>query len=234
MSVSERRAERVYARAPGARNGHDLPLATGAADLTPTAAWSRRVRWIGGLIQAAFAAFWLVRGSAVIGGGVSGVLIAASGVTVIGVFVYAIRASAGTAPRPNGQEAKRIERAVTVATVIQLVASFALPVVVIAAGHSDWVLPSIAITIGPLLLWLDRLVQIPRYRLVGWVLILAPVILVAVMSGTPLVATTGIAAGLLLLGTAVAGFHDLMGVRREAEHANANELVFPASVGAEP
>jgi hypothetical protein len=37
-------------------------------------------------------------------------------------------------------------------------------VIVVAAGHSDWVLPSIAFTIGPLLLWLDRLVHIPRYR----------------------------------------------------------------------
>jgi hypothetical protein len=232
MSVSERRAERAGRRASGARNGHGLSLATGAAHLTPTAAWSRRVRWIGGLIQTAFAGFWLVRGSAVIGGGVAGVLIAVFGVTVIGVFVYAIRASAGTAPRPNGPEARRIERAVTVATVVQLVASFALPVVVIAAGHSDWVLPSIAITIGPLLLWLDRRVQIPRYRPVGWVLIVGPLILVAVMSGTALIATTGIAAGLLLLGTAAAGFHDLMGVQREAERANANEVVIPTSVGA--
>ena len=216
---------------PGATNGDRLRLTTSAADLTPTSAWSRRVRWIGGLIQAAFAGFWLVRGSAVIGGGVAGVLIAVFGVTVVGVFVYAIRASAGTAPRPNGQEAKRIERAVTAATVIQLVASFALPVVVIAAGHSDWVLPSIAITIGPLLLWLDRRVRVPRYRPVGWALIVAPVILVAVMSGTPLVATTGIAAGLLLLGTAVAGFHDLMGVRRAAEQAKASKVAY--SVGAQ-
>ncbi len=233
MSVSERRAERAASIHPGARDADGLILTTSAADLTPTAAWSRRVRWIGGLIQAAFAGFWLVRGSAVIGGGVAGMLIAVFGATVIGVFVYAIRASAGTAPRPNGQEAKRIERAVTVATVVQLVASFVLPVVVIAAGHSDWVLPSIAITIGPLLLWLNRRVQIPRYRPVGWVLIVGPLILVAVMSGTPLIATTGIAAGLLLLGTAVAGFHDLMGVRRQAERANANVVVFPSSVGAE-
>jgi hypothetical protein len=116
--------------------------------------------------------------------------------------------------------------------VIQLVASFALPVVVIAAGHSDWVLPSIAITIGPLLLWLDRRVHIPRYRPVGWALIVAPVILVAVMSGTALVATTGIAAGLVLLGTAVAGFHDLMGVRRAAEHTNAKKVAYAASAGA--
>ena len=233
MLASEATAERVVATELGATNRNGRGAAKSARGLTPTAAWSRRVRWIGGLIQAAFAAFWLVRGSAVIGGGVAGVLIAVFGVTVIGVFVYAIRASAGTAPRPKGQEATRIERAVTAATVIQLVASFALPAVVIAAGHSDWVLPSIAITIGPLLLWLDRRVHIPRYRPVGWALIVGPVILVAVMSGTPLVATTGIAAGLLLLGTAVAGFHDLMGVKRAAEHANAKQVVFPASAGAQ-
>ena len=48
-------------------------------------------------------------------------------------------------------EARRIERAVTIATVIQLVASFAVPAIVIAAGYPDLALPSIAITIGPLL-----------------------------------------------------------------------------------
>ena len=92
-------------------------------------------------------------------------LIAASGVAVIGVFAYAIRATAGTAPRPAGPQARRIKRSVTAATVIELAAAFVLPVVVIAAGHSDWVLPSIVITIGPLLLWLDHLVHIPRGRL---------------------------------------------------------------------
>ena len=101
----------------------------------------------------------------------------------------------------------------TTATVIELVASFALPVIVIAAGHSDWVLPSIAITIGPLLLWLDHLVHIPRYRPVGWALTIGPFILVATLSGTALAATTGLAAGALLLGTATAGFHDLAGLR---------------------
>ena len=76
----------------------------------------------------------------------------------------------------------------TVATIIELVASFALPAIVIAAGHSDWVLPSIAITIGPLLLWLDHLVHIPRYRPVGWALTIGPFILVATLSGTTLAA----------------------------------------------
>jgi len=52
-----------------------------------------------------------------------------------------------------------------------------------------------------------------RYRPVGWALTVGPVILVATMSGTSLAATTGIAAGVLLLGTAAAGFHDLAGLR---------------------
>ena len=43
------------------------PVPTVAADLAPTVAWSRRVRRIGGLIQAAFAAFWLARASLAIG-----------------------------------------------------------------------------------------------------------------------------------------------------------------------
>jgi hypothetical protein len=189
------------------------PAALDAADLTPAAAWSRRVRRVGGFIQAAFAAFWLGRASVAIGGRAEDVLIAVSGVAVIGVFSYAIRVTAGTAPRPAGPEARRIERSVTVATIIELAAAFVLPVIVIAAGHSDWVLPSVVITIGPLLLWLDHLVHIPRYRVVGWALTIGPVILIATMSGSALAVTTGIAAGVILLGTAAAGFHDLAGLR---------------------
>jgi quercetin dioxygenase-like cupin family protein len=188
-------------------------MTTQSADLTPAAAWARRVRHTGGLIQTAFAALWLTRASLATGGRAADALIAASAVAVIGVLAYAIKATAGTAPRPTGPQARRIERSVTVATVLELAAAFALPVVVTAAGHADWVLPSIVITIGPLLLWLDHLVGIPRYRAVGWALIAGPVILVATMSGSSLAVTTGISAGVLLLGTAAAGFHDLARVR---------------------
>ena len=189
------------------------PDAIKAPDPTPAAAWSRRVRRIGGFIQAAFAAFWLARASLAIGGRAGDILIAASGVAVIGAFAYAIKVTAGTAPRPSGPQARRIERSVTVATVIELAAAFILPVIVIAAGHPDWVLPSIVITIGPLLLYLDHLVHIPRYRPIGWALTAGPVILVATMSGKSLAVTTGLAAGVVLLGTAVAGFHDLARLR---------------------
>jgi len=185
-----------------------------AAGPTPTAAWSRRVRLLGGFIQTAFAAFWLTRASLTIGGRAGDVLIAASGVAVIGVVTYAIKNTAGTAPRPAGPQARKIGRSVNAVTVIQLAVTFILPVVLIAAGHRDWVLPSIAITIGMELLWLGHKVHIPRLRPVGWALIAGPVILAATMSGPALAATTGLAAGVLLLGSAAAGFHDLAGLRR--------------------
>jgi hypothetical protein len=189
------------------------PKVSTRAELSPAVAWSQRVRRVGGYIQLAFAAFWLIRGANSLAGGAGSALTGAAVVVTVAVMVYSIRVTAGTGRRPCGPESKRIERSVTAATIIELVASFALPVVVIAAGHRDWVLPAIAITIGPLLLRLDHLVDIPRYRPVGWALIIGPVVLVAALSGTALEATTGLGAGVLLLATATAGFHDLAGLR---------------------
>jgi hypothetical protein len=190
-----------------------IARALDAFALSPAAAWSQRVRKVGGYIQLAFAAFWLLRGGLSIGGTVGTTLAAGGLLASLAALVYAIRVSAGTGHRPTGPGAKRIERSVTVATVIELIASFAFPFIVIATGHSDWVLPSIAITIGPLLLWLDHLVHIPRLRPVGWALTVGPIILVAVLSGSALAATTGLAAGVILLATATAGFHDLASLR---------------------
>jgi hypothetical protein len=187
-------------------------VTSAGAEQRAVAAWSRRVRRVGGLIQLAFAAFWLVRGALVLGGGIGLALTVAAAVLTVAAAIYGVRVTAGVAARPTGREAGRIERAVTVATVVQLAASFAAPAAVIAAGQPDWVLPSIAVTIGPLLLWLDHRVDIPRYRLAGWALIAGPVVLVAVLTGAALTATTGIAAGVVLMATAVAGFHDLAGV----------------------
>lgn len=188
-----------------------MSIATIATDEAAVArtAWSLRVRRVGGFIQAGFATFWLIRGSLALGGSTGYVLAAVLGITAMTAVGYGIRTTAGTAPRPRGVQARRIERAVTVATIVQLVASFVAPALVIAIGHPEWVLPSIAITIGPLLLWLDHRLGIPRLRPVGWSLIIGPVLLAVTLSGTALVVTTGIAAGALLLVTAVAGFHDL-------------------------
>lgn len=184
-----------------------------AAELEAKTAWSRRVRRVGGFIQVAFAAFWLIRGSLNVNGAV-GIGLAALFTPLVGaVVIYGIRATTGAAPRPKSPEGKHIERAVTIATIVQLVASFAAPASVIAVGHSEWLLPSIAVTIGPLLLWLDHRVDVPRYRAAGWALIVGPILLVALMSGSALAATTGIAAGAILFCIATAGFHDLSRTR---------------------
>lgn len=182
---------------------------TDSAEVAAKLAWSRRVRYVGGFIQVAFAAFWLVRGSLTIQGALGASVALLSAAVVVAVVVYGIRVTPGTAPRPTSPEGKHIERSVTIATVIQLAASFAAPAIVVAAGHPDWLLPSVAITIGPLLLWLDHRVDIPRDRVAGWVLLIGPLVLVAAMSGPALAITTGLIAGAILLGTATAGFNDL-------------------------
>jgi hypothetical protein len=176
-----------------------------------TEAWSRRVRRIGGFNQVAFAVvlFWLIRGALTLRNSAELVVLAGA-LTVSGAaVVYGIRVSAGKTPRPTSTEGRRLERAITAAIVLQLAASFAAPVAVAAAGHNDWVVPSIVVTIGPLLLRVDHLLRLPRYRYVGWALTLVPFVLMATMSGKALAATAGLGAGLLLLATAVAGFRDL-------------------------
>ena len=96
------------------------PAVTAALELSPVVAWSRRVRRVGGFIQVAFAAFWLTRGSLIIHGRVGAALAVAFGVSVVAASIYGIRATAGTAPRPASVDARRIERAVTIATIIHI------------------------------------------------------------------------------------------------------------------
>ncbi len=172
-------------------------------------AWARRVLRVGGTIQGCFAAFWLVRGSLALGGSLGTAMAFVLGGVALVALVFGIRATAGMAPRPSGAEAKRLERSITIATIIELIAAFVLPAIVIAVGRSDLTLPSIAITIGPLLLWLDHELATTRYRIVGWALTAGPVVLAIALSGTALVATTGLTAGALLLVSATSGFRAL-------------------------
>jgi hypothetical protein len=71
------------------------------------------------------------------------------------------------------------------------------------------VVPSIVVTIGPLLLYLGSRLSIPRYRLAGWALILAPIVCALLFSGSALSAVIGLGAGALLFATAVVGFRQL-------------------------
>jgi len=171
--------------------------------------WAKRVLRIGGIIQVSFAGFWLVRGSLALGGPLGTALASALLATALAVLVYGLTATAGLTPRPRGTDAARLERSLTIATIIQLAASFVAPLVVIMLGRADLVLPSIAITIGPLLLWLDHRLCIPRFRWAGWALIVAPVLVALVINGSMLSAVVGIGAGALLFTTATIGFREL-------------------------
>ena len=165
-----------------------VPEAPMHAELDPKEAWSRRLLRIGGFIQLAFAAFWLVRGGLDISGDVGVALAVVFGVAAIAVPVYGVRRTAGTRPadRSRGDAYRAIggcrnrQRAQS---------SVVLPVIVIATGHRDWVLPSIAIHDRAD----DALVQPPRahsrYRAVGWALTVGPILLVATLSGSTRAAT---------------------------------------------
>src|ERR1700688_2597827 len=203
---------------------------------TARRAWSRRVLRIGGLIQAGFAGFWLVRGSLAIGGLVGTLLAAAVLACSIALIVYGVAATSGLTPRPRDADGIRSERQVTIASIIQLVASFAAPFAVIVLGHPDLVVPSIAVTIGPLLLWLDYRLDIPRFRVVGWALTVAPIVLALVVSGSALSAVVGLGAGALLFATALAGFRQLAydvslrGARQQRRDAKIAGLAAPAGI----
>jgi hypothetical protein len=183
-----------------------MPTDTSMAVEIARRAWRRRVLRVGGIIQGCFAVFWLVRGSLAIGSRFGVVLAVVLGGGALVALVYGIRTTAGLAPRPTGADAKRLERSITIATVVELVAAFVLPAIVLAAGRSDLTLPSIAITIGPLLLWIDHELHTSRYRAVGWALTVGPVVLALALSGTALVVVTGLTAGVLLLHSAASGF----------------------------
>ena len=86
-----------------------MPQPPAGGELSPAAAWSQRVRKVGGYIQLGFAAFWLIRGALTIGGGTGTALAGAALVLVAAVLVYAIRVSAGTGRRPTSPDAKAIE-----------------------------------------------------------------------------------------------------------------------------
>jgi hypothetical protein len=73
-------------------------------------AWSRRVRHVGGFIQVAFAALWLIRGSLTIRGGIGLALAAIFVAAITAVIVYGIRTTSGAAPdRPVRTESTSSE-----------------------------------------------------------------------------------------------------------------------------
>jgi hypothetical protein len=172
-------------------------------------AWRRRVARIGSLLQLGFAALWLGRGTLATGwpGRVPIALAMVAAAVAIGVWAQA--RTRGLAPRPTGPAARPLERAVTIATLAQLAASFALPVVVSVLGRPDLIVGTVSVTIGILLLWLHARLGTPGHLVAGVLLIVVPVGLAAVLAGNALTAATGLATGAVLTGSAIVGVRSL-------------------------
>ncbi|HEX9359766.1 MAG TPA: hypothetical protein VF933_38905 [Streptosporangiaceae bacterium] len=173
------------------------------------AAWRRRVARIGSLIQLAFAALWLARGTLATGWPGQLPIAITLAAAAIAVGIWGALTTRGLAPRPRGPAAHRLERAITIATAAQLAASCALPVIVSAAGRADLTVPTIAITIGILLLWLRARLTTPGHLTAGILLITVPAALALTLTGNTLTATAGLATAAILIGSAITGFHAL-------------------------
>jgi len=173
------------------------------------AAWRRRVARIGSLIQLAFAALWLARGTLATGWPGQLPIAISLAAAAVALGIWGAVTTRGLAPRPRGPAAHRLERAITIATLIQLAASCVLPVAVSAAGHADLTVPTIAITIGILLLWLRARLTTPGHLTAGILLIAVPGALALALTGTTLTAAAGLTTAAILTGSATVGFRAL-------------------------
>jgi hypothetical protein len=172
---------------------------------SPIAQWRRRVLRVSSLCQIGFGTVWLANAVRAHAPNVSPVLLA---VGLVG-FGAAIAATRGSAPRPSGREARSLERNVTIATVVQLVASFVLPVVLIVSGHSWLVMPVVVVSIGALFVYLYRLLQVPRLGALGAALIVIPIAAIAALSGSAQTAVMLGVAGSLMVANGSAGVRSL-------------------------
>jgi hypothetical protein len=159
-------------------------------------AWRRRVARIGSEIQLAFAALWFARGTLATGwpGRLWIGIALAAGAVAAGIWGAAV--TCRLAPRPHSPAARRLERAITIATAAQLAASCALPV-------------TIAVTIGVLLLWLWARLRTPGHLTAGILLIVVPSGLALALAGNTLTAAAGLATAVILTASAITGFRAL-------------------------
>jgi hypothetical protein len=178
-------------------------------ELTARAAWRRRVAAIGSQFQLAFAALWLVRGTLATGWPARALIAAILVAATAGLSAWGAVATRGLAPQPHGPQAQRLGRSITIATVAQLAVSCALPFLVGALGRPDLTVPTIAVTIGILLLWLRARVRSVGHLIAGILLIAVPAALALALAGSVLTACAGLATAVILACSAYTGFRSL-------------------------
>jgi hypothetical protein len=169
-------------------------------------AWKRLVARNGSLFQLAFAALWLARGSIATGWPLRLAIAAALVAGACALAVWGAVSTRGLAPRPRGPAARKLDRAITIATVAQLAASCALPFLVATLGRPDLTVATISVTIGMLLLWLRARLDTPGHLAASVLLITVPIALAIALTGSALTAASGLVTGAILAGSAYAGF----------------------------
>ena len=152
------------------------------------------------IFQLVFATFWFVRLTLAWGSPEAWlVMIAGTTAATIGTR-RAWRAATGLRARDEFRTpaGRAFMRPVTVISTVQLISSIVLPWIASATGHSEWVAPSIAITIGLFLMAFAGPLQVPEVRRAGVVATLVPAILPFVLSGDALVAAVAATLGAAL------------------------------------
>jgi hypothetical protein len=167
------------------------------------AQWRKRVLLVGGGLQVAFGAWWLVRALSPITSplvaGLFGALVVLGAITVTPSLL-------SSAPRPRGPEALRIERRLSVATILQLVASFLVTWGLSQLQAQRLSLPFVMASIGALLIWTHREVKSPFQGTAGRALIGLSLLALA-WAGTGQMVFAGLSSAAVLLGCAGAGYH---------------------------
>lgn len=192
------------------RPSEDVP---GPLEQAAVTAWRRRVATVGSQFQLAFAALWLVRGTLATGWPGRPLLAIGLVAAAAGLSAWGAVATRGLAPSPRGPRAQRLGRSITIATVVQLAVSCALPFAVGALGRPDLTVPVIAVSIGILLLWLRAKVGSAGHLIAGILLIAVPTALALALAGNALTAVAGLATAAILAGSAWTGFRWLAATR---------------------
>ena len=152
------------------------------------------------VFQLVFATFWFVR-LVLAWGSPEAWAVAIGGTTAATIGTRrAWRSAAGLRAREEFRTpaGRAFLRPVTVISTVQLVGSIVLPWVASTTGHTEWVVPSIAITIGLFLMAFATPLQVPAVRWAGAVATLAPAALPYVVSGDELVAAVAATLGAAL------------------------------------
>ena len=182
---------------------HECHVQTPSMQTDAQAQWRKRVLLVGGGLQVAFGAWWLVRALSPITSplvaGLFGALVVLGAITVAPSLF-------SSAPRPRGPEALRIERRLSVATILQLVASFLVTWGLSQLQAQRLSLPFVMASIGALLIWTHREVKSPFQGTAGRALIGLSLLALA-WAGTGQMVFAGLSSAAVLLGCAGAGYH---------------------------